>query len=129
MTGDGDLSIALSREVRRYVALEQKGDFVKKLRSGGLEVVEASWPHPIEERFDVVLASHSLPSHSDGRETWEPFVTSAWSQVDKKGHLIIVTFEDEDSEWSYLLNVLVWGRPFKRDGCLHLISIFRLWLV
>lgn len=101
--GNGDLSIPLSKLVERYVAIEQKSDYAERLRNAGLEVIHSPFPCSLDTRFDAVLLSHSLPAHSDGRDGWEPFVSAAWSQTSETGHLLIVTFEDEESEWNDLI--------------------------
>jgi SAM-dependent methyltransferase len=101
--GDGDLSIPLAKQVERYLAVEQKDDYAKRLRDAGLTVVASAFPCTIAESFDAVFASHSVPSQKDGVAGWEPFLASAWSQVNEHGHLLIITFEDEESEWSDLV--------------------------
>lgn len=98
--GNGDLSIPLSRYLTRYVALEQKHDYAERLRAAGLVTIEGAFPQPIAERFDLVLACHSLPS---SRSSWEPFLHAAWGCVSERGHLLLVTFEDEKSPWSDLI--------------------------
>lgn len=98
--GNGDLSIPLSKIVGQYVALEQKEDYVRRLKEAGLEVVHTTYPAQIAEHFDIVLFSHSLPSN---RQEWESVLSAAWSQLNPDGHLILVTFEDEESEWNDLV--------------------------
>lgn len=101
--GNGDLSIPLAKHIEQYVAVEQKEDYVKRLREAGLEVIASAFPCDIAERFDTVLISHSLPSYQDGITGWQPFLDAAWSRVNERGHLFIVTFEDEESEWTNLI--------------------------
>ena len=85
--GDGTLSAPLSKLVRRYVALEEKTDFTRKLRKMGMAVVDATFPCTLDETFDIVLASHSLPYHADVRMGWEQFLIAAWQHVKSNGHL------------------------------------------
>lgn len=101
--GNGAISIPLAKQVQRYVAVEQKEDYVKRLQEAGLEVIQAEYPYSISEKFDAVLLSHSLPSHSDGKAAWEPFVNAAWSHLNESGHLLLVTYDDEESEWNDLV--------------------------
>jgi SAM-dependent methyltransferase len=113
--GNGDLAIPLSKVVKRYVALEQKADFAERLREAGLEVIEQPFPCAMEKHFDAVLLSHSLPSHDEKRSEWSIFLDAAWKLLKERGHLLIVTFdEDSTSDWNQLVKVLGF-RDFERD--------------
>lgn len=101
--GNGSLSIPLAKIIKHYIALEQKNDYEKLLRDAGLEVIHQSFPCEITKHFDAVVLSHALPPYFEGRESWESFVSAAWLCVNDTGHLLIITFEDEDSEWSRLI--------------------------
>lgn len=101
--GNGDLSIPLSKRVSRYVAVEQNPLYTQRLRKAGIEVFEGVYPFTIVEKFEAVLISHALPSYSRGLEGWQPFIEAAWGQLTTRGHLLLVSFEDEDSEWNDLV--------------------------
>lgn len=101
--GNGDLAIPLSQLVRRYVAIEERKDFADKLRRSGIEVVNSKFPCITGAKFSMVLVCHSLPPHSEGESRWKWFVSEAWRCKAPSGMLSIVTFDDENSEWSRML--------------------------
>ncbi len=96
--GDGSLSIPLSKEVDRYVAVEPSEVFAVKLEEKGLEVKRDSFPFEMEEKFDMILISHALPERG-----YKEFLFSAWKLVKKGGCLMVVTYRDKESEWVDLL--------------------------
>lgn len=102
--GNGELSIPLAQKVENYLAVEQKEDFAARLRSAGLAVINSPFPCEIPSTFDAVLICHALPPHELGRAAWDPFISAAWQQVNGSGHLFIVTFENEESEWRDLIH-------------------------
>ncbi len=102
--GNGDLSLPLSRQVPHYLAVENNPKFAGWLRNAGLNVLEDRFPCMVPGEFDAVLMCHSLPSYSRGADAWPPFVESAWRCIAPGGHMLIVTFEDEDSEWNTMVN-------------------------
>ncbi len=108
--GNGLLAIPLSKKVSRYVALEPKESFVEKLKSGGLNVIQGSFPVPVSEKFDLVLSSHSL---SYEKETFEPFIKKAFELLHPKGVFLIITFRGQDDDWTNLLDLL--GKKDKTD--------------
>ncbi len=98
--GNGDLAIALSRIVPRYLAVEAKPIYVAKLREAGLATIEGVFPVDMMGQFDMALACHSTPW---GEEKYKEFVTGAFRYVSTGGSLLIVSYNDEESEWSALL--------------------------
>jgi SAM-dependent methyltransferase len=101
--GNGDLSIPLSRKVHSYVAVEQNPKYIERLEKVEVKTLHGIYPFEIADKFDIVLVSHALPSHSAGRDGWQPFINSAVQQLKPRGHLLLVTFEDEKSEWNSLI--------------------------
>lgn len=101
--GSGGIAIPLSKRVPIYVAVEQRADFTAKLIRAGIETINLQFPCHIGERFSMVLLCHSLPVRSEEKDKWKLLVTKAWERVERGGFLSIVTFDDEDSDWSELL--------------------------
>lgn len=100
--GNGDLAIPLSKLVDRYVAFEQKENYVLMLRQAGLQVADEIFPHSLPWYFNLVLLSHSLPWK---QVEYEPFVEQAWLLVKPGGKLLIITYDDEKGDWNGLLDV------------------------
>jgi SAM-dependent methyltransferase len=98
--GNGDLALPLSYVVDRYMAIEQKESYAAQLRAADLVVIQEKFPLPMEQQFDMVLTCHSTPWKSN---EYQPFLTSAFERVNDGGSLLIVTYDDEESEWNELL--------------------------
>ena len=89
--GSGEVAIPVSRCVRRYVAVEQCPSSAALLHDAGLDVVAATFPVAIGERFELVVSSHSIPE--GGAAKYPPFLAAAWERVMPGGLLLIVTFK------------------------------------
>ncbi len=116
--GDGSLALPLSNLVPHYRAIEASKNFVSRLTGQGINVVEGFFPEVVgtspSEQFDLVLISHSLPNITATREH---FVREAHRMVAKGGHLVVVTFNDEQGHWSDLLDWSSLERfPVNREG-------------
>jgi len=98
--GNGELAVPLSVLVINYVAIEQKPDYVKRLQDTSLKVINKSFPCEIIEKFDFILASHSLPWEE---KEYKLFIESAINLLTDKGLFLGVTFDDERSSWAGLL--------------------------
>lgn len=98
--GNVDLAVPLSRLVRHYTAIELNPKYAETLRRAGLQVVEQEFPCEVEEQYDIVLASHSIPWDS---ERYQAFIEAAWGQVTARGIFIGITYDDVTSEWTKLL--------------------------
>lgn len=96
--GDGLLSLPLSNEVKRYLAIEESDYFTEELERKGLKVKKGSFPLDIEDTFDMVLVSHSHPDSG-----YEQFISSAYNLLALNGCLLLITYKDRDSEWVNLL--------------------------
>ena len=97
--GNGEVSFPLAKLVDHYLAVEHKEDYARKLRDGGITVVQDTFPCTIDSKTDLVLISHSLPPLQTGDMGWELFLRTAFAQVAEGGRLALITFEDEASEW------------------------------
>lgn len=102
--GDGLLGIPLSEKVDKYLAIEQKEEYVRELNDGGLEVMQGKFPMKIDESFDLVLSSHSLGSYR--KENFESFVREAWKLVNPKGILLIITYRGQEDDWTNLMDYI-----------------------
>ena len=108
--GSGGVAVPLSKEVARYLAIEARAPAAAALRAAGLEVVEARFPVDLDERFDVVLSSHSIPE--DGPELYGPFLGRAWDLVAPGGLLLVITFKGVDDSAVQLLAERLAGRSY-----------------
>lgn len=119
--GNGDLAIPLRALVTTYLAIEPKPDFAAKLRASGINVINSSFPCNFHGRFDVALASHVVPWETDESEA---FLTAAWDRVSLGGRFIMITYDEEVSDWGKLLQAS--GLPLPAVGQGHLDSYKRL---
>ncbi len=90
--GAGDLKTAKSykESVKKYQAIEQDEKRAKKLLEANIPVINKKFPCEIEEKFDLVLSSHSIPEIIS---EYELFLHKAWSLVNNSGYLVIITFK------------------------------------
>lgn len=93
--GDGVLAKKLAGEVSQYLAIESNSNYVQKLENLGLEVVNSTFPITVDRKFDMVLASHSIP---EDEKLHKPFLKNAWDLVNSTGVLLIVTFKGGKGE-------------------------------
>jgi len=112
--GNGDLAVPLSKLVDVYLAVEPKADFVAKLQAGGITTIHAAFPTDINQTFDVVLASHVVPWEEGESET---FLRAAWRLLNPKGSFMMITYDEEVSEWGELLQAS--GLPIDSVGQGH----------
>lgn len=99
--GSGDLALPLAQVVPEYFALESKPDYVRLLKARGLRVFNEAFPTQLNSQYDTVLLSHVLPW---SKEKYIPFLEAAWQAVTPKGHLLVITYDDEESEWQRFLS-------------------------
>jgi SAM-dependent methyltransferase len=111
--GNGTVAIPVSRCVRRYLAVEQCQASAALLRAARLDVVTASFPVAIDERFDLVVSSHSIPE--GGASLYPPFLAAAWDRVMPGGLLLIVTFKGPDDPAIPRLSQEILGRARGTD--------------
>ncbi|MEK7152075.1 MAG: class I SAM-dependent methyltransferase [Patescibacteria group bacterium] len=109
--GDGILAQKLANRVSRYLAIESDRERIEKLRGFGLETIHATFPQGIAGKFDMVLASHSIP---EDESLYRPFLETAWNTLNDKGVLLIVTFKGQHGELHDLRNK--WRDTKDSDG-------------
>ena len=61
--GDGVLAKKLANRVSQYFAIESNKKRAKNFKALGLKVRCTRFPKKIGKRFDMVLASHSIPEN------------------------------------------------------------------
>jgi predicted RNA methylase len=58
--GTGSVAVPVASRIPRYLAVEQDPTSARALRNRGLSVLEATFPQPIAERFDMVVCSQTF---------------------------------------------------------------------
>lgn len=84
-------AVQIASSVSKYLAIEVCPDKAQRLRSKRLNVICDEFPCHIECKYDLVIASHSMPSDPIGIKV---FVDAAWQCVEQSGRLVLVTFSD-----------------------------------
>jgi SAM-dependent methyltransferase len=107
--GNGDLSIPLSKKVNKYLTVEFRDKYVELLKSAGLRVIAGKFPIRIDDKFDLVLCSHSIPYD---KKEYENLLKSAYNHITDEGLLIVITYGKEKDDWNKLLSD-VGVPPFK----------------
>lgn len=112
--GAGWIETALfyKNAVKNYIAVEQDMERAEILKKEGLVVINESFPCTIEDKFDLVLSSHSIPEQV---EPYEAFLQTAWKNVNKQGYLMIITFKGANDTLEDLKNELVSDRGSQKD--------------
>ncbi len=98
--GNGDLAIPISKLVKKYLAIEQKLNYVQELKINKINVTRAYFPCNIEEKFDFVLASHSLPRK---KKEVTDFLNQALKILSKKGVFIAITYDNKIGDWHKMI--------------------------
>ncbi len=111
--GSGAVAIPVSRSVRRYLAIEEHATRASALRNAGLAVIAATFPIPLEDTFDLVLSSHSIPEGDVS--VYEPFLKRAWRSVALHGRLLIVSFKGVVDTPLQRVSTKVTGRVYTQD--------------
>ncbi|HET8575401.1 MAG TPA: class I SAM-dependent methyltransferase [Candidatus Paceibacterota bacterium] len=93
--GDGSVALKISEKVSDYLAIEKRPSNVALLKDLGLKVKNATFPFPLQQTFDLVLSSHSVPEE---KSLYPTFLPAAWKAVKPGGFLIIITFKGGSSE-------------------------------
>lgn len=98
--GSTEVALPLSRAVDTYLAVEQEPARAAKLREANLNVVAGRFPVPINQTFDMVLSSHSIPERS--LSSYPSFLSEAWKLTNHGGQLLIVTFKGKHGDLARL---------------------------
>ena len=88
--GEGTFASMIAPQVSRYVAAEKRKKNANTLRDRGLEVIEKDFPFETDEKFDMVLASHSIPNDKVG---FESFIEDLAKSATANGVVCVITFK------------------------------------
>jgi SAM-dependent methyltransferase len=91
--GAGQVHLAerLSKLASVYTAVEQDKERAVLLHRAGIHVIHRRFPFEVGRRFDVVIASHSLPNA--GGDILSCFLAGLCKNAKEDGHLSIITFK------------------------------------
>jgi SAM-dependent methyltransferase len=109
--GDGQVAITVLSQISRYLAIEQDPLECDLLRLAALDVINARFPVEVNEQFDLVLSSYSMP---EDLQLYEPFLAQAWKLVAPSGRLLIITSKRPESSIIQLSEKLL-DRKYKAD--------------
>lgn len=98
--------------VKNYVAVEQDEERAGLLKKEGLVVINETFPCTIEDKFELVLSSHSIPEQV---EAYEAFLQTAWKSTNKQGYLMIITFKGANDTLVGLTNELRPDRSLQKE--------------
>ncbi|MFZ2886296.1 MAG: class I SAM-dependent methyltransferase [Minisyncoccia bacterium] len=102
--GEGTFAsmVAAHANLDRYVAVEkpERTKNIQTLRDRGLEVVEREFPFETDDRFDMVLASHSIPN---GKEGFEDFIEHLVRAAKEEGVVCAITYKTDKDSWYDLM--------------------------
>lgn len=97
--GDGMLAIPLAQSVKHYTAVEKNSDHIAKLQAANLAVIPQEFPCEVDEKFDVVLLSHTISHRTNN---WQQILTAAINLLKPQGKIIIFTYEGNEDDWNQL---------------------------
>lgn len=118
-------AVPLSEAFRPYVAIEQDSERADDLQRAGLAAIARPFPTPINELFDVVLSSHSLPN-GDGEQVIE-FARRAWDCVASCGVLCLITFRSTHAGLNWLKHELLNAQATVDPAFESLMEEMSLW--
>jgi SAM-dependent methyltransferase len=122
--GRGPVAVPVAAAASRYLAVEQDRTSAAALRAAGLDVVEATFPVALDETFDLVVSSHSIPEGDV--VLYEPFLAGAWKLVASGGMLLIITFKgSNESPIRALSSELLGGTLGLDDRYVTMLRILR----
>jgi len=103
-SGEGALSFPLSEEVEKYVAIEQNPNYADRFKARGLKIITASFPLPLKDTYDFILASYSL-KYCYEESAYQAFIKEAWNLLNPRGSLLVITLKREDGNWSKFIDM------------------------
>lgn len=99
--GEGTFASMIAPQVAHYVAVEKRKKNVSALRDRGLEVIEKDFPFEVDTKFDMVLASHSIPNDTSG---FEEFIERLVSSAAPNGTVCVITYKTDKDPWYQLMH-------------------------
>jgi len=98
--GSGEISVPLAKKVPRYLAVEKNPEFVTLLNQAGIETIAAEFPIAVQEKFDMVLASHTISyRRPDFTNYIKGFIQTAWDLIESKGVFLVINSEGGNDDW------------------------------
>lgn len=88
--GTPEIAKRIARISGHYLGIEQRADYCNELRAAGLRIIEGLYPLELKQKYDVVIASHSVP---EAKELIRPFIGSMWADTSPGGKMILITFK------------------------------------
>ena len=98
--GSGEIIDDLELDPANYTAIEQRAEFAAILREKGLDVIEELFPVSLPQTFNNVLMSYVLY----GRDQCDVMIDPAWDLVSEDGQLLVVTYRDNNDDYSKILH-------------------------
>lgn len=111
--GSSGTALAYKNAVKNYLAIERDEGRAEALGKDGIAVINESFPCIIEDKFDLVLSSHSIPEEV---EAYEAFLQTAWKNVSEQGYLMIITFKGASETLWRLRNELLPAKAPRKDS-------------
>ncbi|WP_375412061.1 class I SAM-dependent methyltransferase [uncultured Bradyrhizobium sp.] len=106
--GGAETALPLSKLVDRYHAIEQNPHYAARLENAGLKVSRGTFPLALDETYDLVLSSHSVPELLI--EPYAAFLSSAWRLTAPGGLLLVITFKGSRGDLAEVRQELL-GEP------------------
>jgi SAM-dependent methyltransferase len=107
--GSPAIALQIAKLVDRYCGVESHAKRAMALREAGLDIIEDSFPVDIEETFDFVLSSHSIPENNINQ--YPRFLSAAVERARRGGTVLIVTFKGNNGEVAWLARHLLNRKP------------------
>jgi len=82
------------KAVEEYLAIEQDSERASKLLEEKIPTRILKFPAALEETFDMVLSSHSIP---EVKSEYYPYLKTALNLLNPGGSLVIITFKGAQS--------------------------------
>lgn len=110
--GAGEVAVAISSQVSRYLAVERDPVNCAAVRLAGLDVIHASFPTEFGSQFDIVVSCYCLP---EDLHSYEAFLTQAWKLVTPGGRLLVITSQRSVNSSLIRLSEELLGRKYGTD--------------
>ena len=98
--GDGTFTSILAPSLKEVDAVEKREDHAQSLRNKGIKTIAEEFPCHLDRKYDLVVASHSIPFE---RAKTEGFVEALVDAAIEKGTVVVVTYKTEKDAWFELM--------------------------
>ncbi len=122
--GEGTFASMVASQVPHYLAVEKRKGNADGLRDRGIEVIEQDFPLTLPQKFDMVLASHSMPSN---KKEAGSFVENLIAATREDGTTCVITYKREKDDWDRFMNEVMGENWDKKDYDTYetLLDVFR----